>query len=171
MAGTPEYKVGQAIKAAGYITQYHFVARKTGAQLERLIGYKAGRLGEGWMMLYLTQMPGPMDFKFRGYSQMSGGVSKGHLKTKEDLFAAQRDKELKFAQEYDVQKLKQAIIKNVFRLSGSKRLVKVIPNKRASGSKDYPPGAGIPQWELVKKLSFKVGEIIPPDSDKWTKKA
>ena len=160
-------KVGEPIKVKGYITQLHFIAKKTGPQLESLIGYRAGSLGFGWALLYLTKMPKPKDFLFRGYSQMAGGVSMGHLKNPLDKRTAEQ--KLK-DDNFDVVRLKEAIIKNVFQLSGNKRLVKVIPNKTLSGSKDYPPGSGIPQWELVNKMPFKVAAVILPDGKKWIKK-
>jgi len=157
-------KVGDTVRAAGYITQLHFLKKKTGSQLEQLIGYKAGRLGFGWAMLYLAKMPKPRDFRFRGYSQMSGGVAMGHLKNPLDRRTAEQKLE---DDEIDVVALKKAIIKNTFRISGARRLVKVIPNKPPSGSRDYPPGQGIPQWELVNKLPFKVAAVILPEGKKW----
>jgi len=159
--------VGDNISVKGYITQLHFVAKKTGPQLENLIGFKAGRLGLGWAMLHLTKMPKPGDFQFRGYSQMSGGISQGHLKNPIDKRTAEQ--RLK-ADEFDVVKLKEMIIKDTFAISGAKRLVKIIPNKKPAGNKDFPPGTGIPQWELVKPMKFKVAAVILPDGVKWVKK-
>ena len=160
-------EVGDTIAAKGYITQLHFVAKKSGPQLENLLGYKAGRLGFGWAMLHLTKMPKPSDFQFRGYSQMSGGIARGHLKNPVDKRTAEQELE---DGDYDVVRLKEMVIKKVFTTSGPKRLVKIIPNKKPSGSKDYPPGAGIPQWELVQMLKFKVAAVILPDGAKWVKK-
>ncbi|MEM8698901.1 MAG: hypothetical protein AAGF44_06990, partial [Pseudomonadota bacterium] len=108
------------------------------------------------------------DFQFRGYSQMSGGVSMGHLKNPVDKRTAEqvlKDKN------FDVVRMKEAIIKTTFQVSGNRRLVKVIPNRKPSGSRDYPPVSGIPQWELVKPLPFKVAALILPDGMKWTTKA
>lgn len=160
-------EVGDSLSIKGYITQLHFVAKKTGAQLESLLGFKAGRMGLGWAMLHLAKMPKPSDVQFRGYSRMSGGIAKGHLKNPLDKRTAEQKLE---DDEYDVVKLKEAIIKTVFTISGTKRLVKIIPNRKPSGNKDYPPGAGIPQWELVKPLKFKVAAVILPDGAKWVKK-
>jgi len=160
-------EVGDTLSVKGYITQLHFVAKKSGPQLESLLGFKAGRLGYGWAMLHLAKVPKPSEFQFRGYSQMSGGISKGHLKNPIDKRTAEQKLE---DDNYDVVKLKEAVIKNVFVISGAKRLVKIIPNKKPSGTKDYPPGAGIPQWELIKPLKFKVAAVILPDGVKWVKK-
>ena len=159
--------VGDTLKRKGYITQFHYLAKKTAPQLERLLGFKAGRLGLGWAMLYLTKMPTPADFQFRGYSQMSGGIEMGHLQNPVDRRTAEQKLE---DDDLDVVKLKEMIIKTVFATSGSKRLVKVVPNRPPTGSKDYPPGAGIPQWELIKSLPFKVGMVILPEGQKWIKR-
>ena len=157
-------KVGETIKAKGYITQLHFVAGKSGAQLEKLLGYKAGRLGFGWALLHLTKLPRPSDFRFRGYTQMSGGIPMGHLKNREDAKTAEQ---LLREQVDDIVKLKERIIRDTFRISGAKRLVKVIPNRKPSGSRDYPPGQGIPQWELVSAMPFRVAAVILPEGGKW----
>lgn len=160
--------VGDTLNIKGYITQMHFVVKKSGPQLENLLGFKAGRLGFGWAMLHLTKLPKPSEFQFRGYSQMSGGIAKGHLKNPLDKRTAEQRLE---DDNYDVVKLKEQIIKNVFAISGVKRLVKIIPNKKPSGNKDYPPGSGIPQWELVKPMKFKVAGVILPEGTKWVKNA
>lgn len=156
--------VGELVKMSGYITQLHFVNKRTGPQLEQLLGYKAGRLGFGWALLHLTKLPRPGEFQFRGYSQMSGGIPMGHIKNKGDRQTAE---EMLREKVDDLVKLKERIIKSTFRVSGPKRLVKVVPNRKPSGSKDYPPGLGIPQWELTKKLPFKVAAVILPEGRKW----
>ena len=157
-------EVGETIRAKGFITRLHFLRKKKGSQLERLLGYKAGRLGFGWAMLYLNKLPKVSDFEFRGYSQMSGGISMGHLENPLDKRTAEtKPKDCG----YDVLALKRAIIKNTFAVSGVKRLVKVIPNKPPSGSKDDPPGSGIPQWELTKTMDFTFAAVIPPNGESW----
>lgn len=161
-------KVGETIKLKGYITQLHFVRGRKGLQLEKLLGFKAGRLNMGWAMLYLTKLPKPSDFQFRGYTQMSGGVSQGHLDNPLDRRTAEKRLE---DDNYDVVKLKEWIIRDVFSVSGSKRLVKIVPNpdgKRRT-NKDYPPGKGIPQWELITRMPFKVAAVMLPGEVQWQK--
>jgi hypothetical protein len=141
----------------GYITQFHFIAGKGASRLESLLGYKAGRLAGGWALLDLCKVPGPADFEFRGYSYFSGGIIEGHKE------------ENKGGKTAEV-RLKESLIKKTFCISGSKRLVKIVPKDPPSGNKDYPPGSGVPQWELMKKLPFKVCAVMLPDGKKWDKK-
>jgi hypothetical protein len=70
---------------------------------------------------------------------------------------------------FDVSKLKKALIANTFAVSGTRRLVKVLPKDPPSGEKDYPPGSGIPQWELIRKRPFKVMAVMLPEGAKWQK--
>ena len=63
----------------GFFTKALFLRAQPAAELERRLGYAAGRLAAGWWLLFLEQMPMAADFEFMGYSQMSGGVPRGHL--------------------------------------------------------------------------------------------
>ena len=157
-------KVGDLVRLKGYITQYHFVVRKTGPQIEQLLGYRAGRLGQGWVLLFLTSLPKPDDFEFRGYSHMSGGVAEGHKDATKDKRTAEQ--KLKDAG-IELEKLKRRIMDDVFSINGARRLVKILPTRLPFGLKDYPPGDGVPQWELTTKLPFKVGAVIPPGGRNW----
>lgn len=159
--------VGQKVNVKGYFTQFHFVAGKSASRLESLLGYKAGRLAGGWALLELTRLPAPGDFEFRGYSYFSGGIIQGHKEENKDGKTA--EVRLKDGN-YDVLALKTALIKNTFTISGSKRLVKIVPKDPPSGNRDYPPGAGIPQWELTRRMPFKVSAVMLPDGAKWDKK-
>jgi hypothetical protein len=161
-------KLGETVKAKGYVTQLHFVRAKTGPQLEAILGFRADRLGFGWALLFLMEMPKPDDFEFRGMSQMSGGVPEGHREDRKDRRTA--EERLKDAGT-DLARLKQRIIDEVFATRGIRRLCKVIPNRDAFGSRDYPPGADVPQWELVNKLRFKVVGLIPPGGRNWVSDA
>jgi hypothetical protein len=145
--------VGEIVYRRGYITELPFVRGRTAAELDRLIGYRAGRLAEGWALLHLVRMPGPDEFEFRGYSHMSGGIAAGEHRTAEGQLHQSG---------YDLGKLKQEIIRNKFRIAGARRLVKIVPNRTSFGAKDFPPGAGIPQWELRREMPFRVAELIPP---------
>jgi hypothetical protein len=157
-------KPGDKLSLKGYVTQSHFVASKSCAALETLLGYKAGRLAGGWALLALTRLPTPDDFEFRGYSYFSGGIEQGHDPAKSD--GKTMEVRLKDGN-FDLLKLKTAIIKNTFAVSGSKRLVKIMPKDPPSGSKDYPPGSGVPQWELTNKLPFAVIGVMSQGGSKW----
>ena len=63
---------------------------------------------------------------------------------------------------YDVAAMKSRIIAETFKIGGPHRLAKVIPLKAAAGPMPYPPGDGIPQWKLIKKLRFRAAAQVGP---------
>jgi hypothetical protein len=140
----------------GFFTKAVFLRRQSTAELERRLGYAPGRLAQGWWLLFLERMPTPDDFEYMGYSYMSGGVTQGHLRP-----GATAEQELKSAK-FDVFGMKRRTILQIFRLSGSDRLAKVIPIAAESGPMAYPPGSGVPQWKLVQPLPFRVWGLIGP---------
>lgn len=159
-------ELGETVQKKGYVTQLHYLKGRSATQLERLLGYKAGRLAGGWALLELLKMPKPEDFEFRGYSYFSGGIEEGHLDSKKSGNTA----EVKLRDgSFDLNALKLALIKNSFAITGPRRLVKVCPKDPPSGIKDYPPGSGVPQWELVNKLSFRVTAVMLPEGRTWEK--
>ena len=149
-------KVGQRVRAKGFITKAQFLRMQTSGELERRLGFNTGRLSDGWWLLFLAEKPGPDDFEFRGYTHMSGGVEQGHLPRPPDpRNAEQRLKD----DGYDVARMKQQILRDVFKLQGAERLAKVVPVR---GPGHYPQGPGIPQWELVREKWFVVADRIAP---------
>lgn len=155
-------QVGEVVKYKGYITKYTFVRRRNAKQLETLIGYRAGSLGEGWALLFLNKLPGASDFEFRGYTHFLDGIPNNFS----DLPDRKTCENMLLEDGVDLAKLKERIVKDVFKLRGTDRLVKVVPNK-AMDKKAYKIGSGIPQWELTTKLPFKVAALIPPGGVNW----
>ena len=142
-------------------------------EVERRIGYRAGRLRKGWWLLFLTEMPKTDQFEYRGYSQMSGGIAQGHLQR--NLPADQRgpnaEQSLKAAgynltgTSYQAKGMKQKTIEDTFRLQGWQRLAKVRPVAAEFGdadTPDYPPGTGIPQWTLTHPLRWVAAAFVGP---------
>jgi hypothetical protein len=152
----PPLSPGQRVPMTGFFTKARFLRQQLASELERRLGYAQGRLGKGWWLLFLEQMPTPNDFEFMGYSYMSGGASQGHLRP-----GPTAEQELK-AEKYDVFGLKRRTILQTFRLSGPDRLAKVVPVDGASGPMPYPPGSGFPQWKLIQPLPFRVWGSIGP---------
>lgn len=151
--------LGTTIPCKGFFTKAHWLRMQTAAEVERRIGYRAGRLSQGWYLLFLLQKPTPDQFEFRGYSYMSNGIPFGHLPNPPDP----RNAEQRLHQGgYDTARMKQGIIQNVFTLSGHNRLAKVIPARGEFGKLDYPPGSGIEQWTLTVPLPFQVASFIAP---------
>lgn len=160
MTGT--LTVGGTANLRGFFTKALYVRNQPSREIEKRLGYRAGRLDEGWWLCFLLQMPKGDDFEVRGYSQMSGGVAQGHLASPPDP----RNAEQKLAADgVDMVKVKGNLLRDVFRLSGPERLAKVIPARGEFGENDYPPGSGIPQWTLTKPLQFKVAAFMGPRED------
>jgi hypothetical protein len=152
-------QVGGTANLRGFFTKALYLRNQPSLEVERRLGYRAGRLDEGWWLCFLLQMPRGDDFEVRGYSQMSGGVAQGHLASPPDPKNAEQ--KLK-ADGFDMAKIKGDLIVNTFRLSGPERLAKVIPARGEFGENDYPPGSGIPQWTLTKPLQFMVAAFVGP---------
>lgn len=162
-------RVGEVQTLKGDFSKALYYRCQPAAEVERRIGYRAGRLRDGWWLMFLTEMPAPDQYEFRGYSQMSGGIIQGHLpqnrngKTAEDrLREGGYNLDGNPAQSKG---LKEKVIADVFRLSGPNRLAKVRPVAREHGDPDipdYPQGSGIPQWTLVRPLRWIAAAFVAP---------
>ncbi len=142
----------------GYFTRARYLRDQSAAELETRLGYRTGRLREGWWLLFLEQQPRPNDFEFRAYTHWSGGVAGGHDPATTDRRTAER----RLADGgVDLARLK-AEFAPAFAVRGTERLAKVIPKAGAYGRDDYPSGSGFPQWELVQPLIFRVVAFVGP---------
>ena len=145
-------QVGQTVFKRGFFTKALYLRGVSSTEIENRIGYRSGRLSQGWHLLFLERMPNADDFEVRGYSHMSGGVPMGHLKSPPDP----RNSEQRLRDDgHDLRKFKKSLIEGTFSLHGPDRLAKVIPVAGEFGANDYPPGSGIPQWTLIKDLPFR----------------
>ncbi|OLY94435.1 hypothetical protein SAMN05444008_10138 [Cnuella takakiae] len=137
------------LQVRGYITQERYLKYKSLPQMESLLGFQQGRLKEGAIVAVLDQMPAKSGFELAGYSQMA------EHKIPKD-----------FTKGLDTNKLKEILIKEVFTLTGEKRLVKVLPFSKhkvnLSNDLQYPPGQGIPQWKLSDTLFARVVAVVKP---------
>ena len=66
-------ELGKVVQADGCITRLKFVINRPTRELERRIGYSAGRLDGGWWLLLLQDQVQAAEFEFYGYTQFSGG--------------------------------------------------------------------------------------------------
>lgn len=155
-------QVNDEVFKDGYITKALYLRMQSPREVERRLGFRTGRLDQGYWLLFLEQRLVPSDFEFRGYTQMSGGVSQGH----EDSPPDPRNAEQRLRDDgYDLLAMKERIVRDVFKYSGAERLAKVIPRARAFGDKDYPQGDGIPQWEITRTggVRFRVAAALGPN--------
>jgi hypothetical protein len=160
MAGS--FVAGQVLTCKGYVTRLIFVINRSAGELEKCLGYNTGRLAQGWALLALKERVAGDEFMFAGYSHFSGGRVGNPLqgdarpRVHDDLQSLLGDPTGyagKFAQEN-------------FQLSGSNRIVKIIPTGDAdpalSDAERYPVGTGVPQWILTVPKRFVVAVVVGP---------
>lgn len=162
-------RVGEVQSLKGDFSKALYYRGQPASEVERRIGYRAGRLRDGWWLMFLVELPTADQFEYRGYSHMSGGIAQGHLP--ENRGGPTAESILRSAgvnltgATYQKQGKKHDTIANVFRLSGPERLAKVRPVAREHGDPDiadYPPGIGIPQWTLIQPLRWIAAAFVAP---------
>ena len=130
--------IGDTIQVRGFVTDEKFIQGQSLQEIERRLGFHSGRLRQGAVFVLLNGYPSLNSFMIRGYSQVAGhhfdrqyGKTVGSL----DLMRVKRN------------------VRNYWR-DNNVKLAKVLPSIRhdnlMSDDKQYPPGAGIPQWEIDK---------------------
>lgn len=154
--------VGESQKLDGFFTKARYLRGVPSAEIERRLGYRAGRLRDGYWLMFLTRKPAPAEFEFRAYSHMSGGIEQGHKPEN----AGNPTAEDRLRQGgYDLARLKDRIIRETFQLAGPDRLAKVRPIAREHGEEgvpDYPQGSGVPQWTLTVALPWVAAAFVGP---------
>ena len=135
------------ISVSGCITQEKFIKGRTLPELERLLGFHAGRLGEGIVVAALLKVPEISQFELLGYTQVA------EHKVGPDTLNG-----------LDVNKLKKMVHENTFTTVSTNRLVKIKANTPHSeymnNDEQYPPGEGVPQWKLTSKVDAEVIAIV-----------
>ena len=158
----PPTAIGQITYRAGFFGKAAFLRLQPSGELERRLGYRAGRLSKGWWLLFMVRLPQWNEFEVAGYSHLSGGVVQGHLPAPPDrrpMEKVLRDTGV------DMVRIKKQLVKDTFTLSGSNRLAKVVPlaGEMSGGtSPEYPQGTGIPQWRLTVPAPFKAVAFVGP---------
>lgn len=129
-------EIGDAVEIRGYVTQDKFLVGRTMAQVEAILGFRAGRLARGAAFAKLLAWPRIDQFELAAYSM-----------TAQHRYAAPAG--------LDLGKLK-ALAMRGWSLAGPDRLVKVrpvVPHAAAMADDDqYPPGSGAPQWRLTEAV-------------------
>jgi hypothetical protein len=149
--------VGSEPLIAGYVCKARDVRGQSPSELERRLGYRTGRLEQGWYFLFLLRLPTISDFEFRGYTHLSDGIPKGGKHPPEDVMRREGWSGI------DIDRMKRKLIENgTLTVTGFQRLAKVVPVIRHTDAETYPPGSGIPQWRLKNPLPFKVKAHLGP---------
>lgn len=157
-----DWGVGDIVPVSGYVTQAKFLHGQPGPEIERRIGYAIGRCANGWALTYLVKKPSAADIGLRGYSQLSGGKPLGHLPENEH---APNVEETAAATNWNVARMKANLMTSgAITIEGPNRLAKATPLLREVDGAEYqyPPGSGIPQWELSEDFPARVIAILGP---------
>lgn len=139
--------INKSIQVTGCITQEKYIKGKSLTEVERILGFHAGRLSDGMVVAALQQIPAKDQFQLLGYTQVA-----------EHRFNSAALKGL------EVDKLKEFVRQNTFSLHGLNRLIKVLPNMRhqpfMKNDDQYPPGDGVPQWKLTSPVYAVVVALV-----------
>jgi len=160
-------EVSNYVSLRGFFTTQIYLQGQSLREIEIRLGFDAGRLAQGAWFAVATQLPGPDDFEFAGYSQVAGHNT-----------ASQYGNLNKPANDQEKQgylNRKRSVISQ-WQLFGASRLVKVIPmtghSLNMSDDYQYPPGSGIPQWKVIKPVlcrgicfvgDYPKGRFIPDE--------
>jgi hypothetical protein len=124
------------MNARGCFTQDKFIAGKTLRDIEKILGFKEGRLSRGGYVYALTRLPKKGEFRVAGYTNVS--LHNFSMPTGLDPHVLERN-----AMEQ-------------WELTGRNRLVKIIPivphDKTMTDDEQYPHAWGAPQWVILSEL-------------------
>jgi hypothetical protein len=149
--------VGQQVLARGYFTMLDFIEKLSASELERSLGFHAGRLSAGFAIVALAtgQQVTSDEVDLAASSRWSGG-----------LIGGREMQALLDERGQDVDQLKKRVCR--FFLSGRGRTpAKVLPVVVHSGHMLYPdaealaPGlrSGVPQFKLLVPKPFTVVRV------------
>jgi hypothetical protein len=162
-------EVGDFTPAKGFITRLIHVVNAPAEELERRLGFRAGRLGQGWVLLLLKEPIAPGEFAFAGYTNAAGGRTKVTMESGARL-SVPIDDQIRARSSAIDKKLgtgwfmQQKTLAESFVLTGSNRIVKVVPHMPHMAAmpddEQYPAGTGVPQWILHQEKRFLVAAVI-----------
>jgi|GEM_PF-2512049 hypothetical protein len=177
---SPNYnREGYVVEMLGYVTPLISLINRSPAELERLLGFSAGRLREGWALYLLVQGVSSAEFLHQGTTRYSGG--KGHDRDatqqlrdigmlderKGETIRVMRVDQMRYAmfrdtgneQAFDL--FRALEVAKLNQREGSSRIAKCVP--LAQGS-EYPdsPGNGVPQWEIIAPKRFACVAVLNP---------
>jgi hypothetical protein len=156
---------GARVFMKGDVTTNQWVLARSASELEKSLGFSAGRLGNGWTVLVLKQKLQPADFELSGLTLRSGGrlglpasnpaVDKTRTRVSDEIMFERS------SQGYE--RLQKQVLQSIPE-KGDGRIVKVVPAIRHSNtlapSEQYPMGGGGLQWTLVRDCEFLVAMTV-----------
>ena len=153
--------LSRSVQGDGCMTRLKFVINQPTRELERRIGYGAGRLDGGWWLLLLMESVQASDYEFFGHTHFSGGRI-GHPAGGASRPSVEQDLRGRLSPE-GFNRQKQAVAAGMV-LSGSDRIAKVVPrdgkDPARNDAENFPVGSGVPQWNLLVPKRFVVAADI-----------
>jgi hypothetical protein len=162
--------IGTSGQFSGDVTTLNVIGPRAPAAIERMVGYRPGRLARGYYVLLLTQPLGVDDFDFAGTTLRSGGrMGLPGASTAADstrLHVSDRMRQEMGEQEYLRNK---RLFLGRAQLKGPERLAKVFPvdghGTNFSPEVEYPMGGGSGQWTIRKDRAktFLIAMQVTPE--------
>ena len=147
------------------------------ADIEKMLGYRSGRLARGYYLLLLTQPLGVDDFDFAGTTLRSGGREGLPAMTVAADRTRQHISDRMRQEQGDLEYLrKKQFFLGRAQLKGPERLVKVFPveghRDNFSPAIEYPMGGGGLQWTIRKDRPkrFLIAMQLTPELEAITAK-
>jgi len=144
--------IGDKIEMKGFVTSEKYLLNQTLPEIEKRLGFQEGRLSEGATFLVAERIPQKGEFETRGYSQVAGHK---HVPLDKQINTEGHPLE-----GYN----KDALQTRAQNAMSEDRLIKVVPKKEHNPNikddQQYPPGSGVPQWEVTSKIPFKVESVV-----------
>lgn len=177
---TSRLSVGNRFKCRGDVTQLLSLINVYPEELERRIGYKAGRLRLGWYLLVLSESVSPGQFTWGDTTASSGGTDPNRTEEfngqhyripVQDLKRADLYRDSGYDEGAAQAGLDSFLARQLDWLndrSGPNRIVKVMPTIGHDASlfwldqyPDVAPGHGVRQWTLTQPKEFLVSCFVP----------
>ena len=158
--GAQGCREGGLVLAGGFVTPLLWLINKPPSDIEARIGYAPGRLGAGFVLLFLKEQVAGDEFAYAGHSHFSGGRI-GHPRLGESRERVETDLARLVS---DVAAMRRRQAATIFQLFGSHRIVKLVPiapeDPRRPDHENYPVGSGIPQFILTVEKLFVAGCVV-----------
>jgi hypothetical protein len=148
-------KVGTTEKLYGNVTTLNWIGPRPPREIERNLGYGAGRLSAGYWVVLLKQSLTPLDFEFDGITLRSGGRLglPGQTASQDAMRVRVHDQAIAQHGTAGYEEMQRRALQTV-KLAGAERIAKVVPVTRHADdmppASQYPPGGGGLQWAIKK---------------------
>jgi len=152
-------KIGLVTSVQGCVTQERQILGKTPEEMERLLGFEKGYLGNGAIIYALTKLPKNDQFALASYTNVPA-TKEGAIRENASRFTAQEiEVEERIMKHHPLENQKN-MSRNQWSETGINRLVKVRPVNPPRPPSKFPPGEGVKQWVLLENIDAKVIAVL-----------